>query len=205
MQNNVASIDNKVSVDEISKMVSDVRGTIEGDAAVESFHLKEELEALLCFIEQAKCEIASLRPKEYGTNKIPAASNELDAIVQGTEEAAEKVMDSADEIGVLAEKCDEEVKAKLEQISINLFEASGFQDITGQRVSKVVSTLTHLEERLSALAETIGDNDVDDVSDDKGGANKDYNAMANEEFLNGPQLEDEAKDQAAIDALFDDF
>ena len=205
MQNNVASIDNKISVDEVSQVVSAVRGPLEGDVSAEGFDLKEELGALLFFIEQAKGEIASLRPKEYGTNKIPAAANELDAIVQGTEVAAEKVMDSADEIGVLAEKCDEETKAKLEQVSTNLFEASGFQDITGQRVSKVVSTLSHLEERLSALAETIGDSDVDDVSDEEGDVDKDYNAMANEEFLNGPQLDDEAKDQDAIDALFDDL
>lgn len=205
MQNNVASIDKIFSVDEISKRVSNVRGTIKGDVTTDNLHLREEIEGLLCFIEQAKGEIASLRPKEYGTNKIPAASSELDAIVQGTEAAAEKIMDSADEIGVIAEKCDEDVKAKLEQVSTNLFEASGFQDITGQRVSKVVSTLAHLEERLSALAETVGDQDVDDVSDAEDSTNKDYNAMANEEFLNGPQLDNDAQDQAAIDALFDDF
>lgn len=216
MQNNIATIedrmenvkekfDGQISIEDVSKVVVEVMGSIDGDVALESLQMKDELKNLLSYIEQAKTEIASLRPKEYSANKIPEASNELDAIVQGTEAAAEKIMDSADEIGELAEKCDDEVKAKLEQISTNLFEASGFQDITGQRVSKVVATLGHLEEKLSALADAIGDNDVDDAATDDGGDEKDYDAMANEEFLNGPQLEDEAQDQAAIDALFDDF
>lgn len=215
MQNNIATIedrmenvkekfDGQISIEDVSKVVAEVMGSIDGDVALESLQMKDELKNLLSYIEQAKNEIASLRPKEYSANKIPEASNELDAIVQGTESAAEKIMDSADEIGELAEKCDDEVKAKLEQISTNLFEASGFQDITGQRVSKVVATLGHLEEKLSALADAIGDNDVDDSAAD-GGGDKDYDAMANEDFLNGPQLEDEAQDQAAIDALFDDF
>lgn len=216
MQDNTVSIedrienvkekfDNHIPVEDVSKVVSEVMGTIDGDIGMEALHLKDELKELLSYIEQAKGEIKSLRPKEYSTNKIPEASNELDAIVKGTEVAAEKVMDCADEIGELAEKCDDEVKAKLETISMNLFEASGFQDITGQRVTKVVNTLAHLEERLSALADAIGDNDVDEVIEEDSDVNKDFDAMANEDFLNGPQLEEEAQDQAAIDALFDDF
>ena len=216
MQNNVATIDDRIenvknkfddriSVDEVSKIVAEVMGSIHGDVAIESLHFKDELKNLLSYIDQAKNEIASLRPKEYSVNKIPEASSELDAIVKGTEAAAEKIMDSADEIGELAEKCDEEVKAKLEEISTHLFEASGFQDITGQRVTKVVTTLAHLEEKLSALADAIGDNDIDEVIEEDDNIEKDYGAMANEEFLHGPQLEEEAQDQAAIDALFDDF
>lgn len=215
MRNNTASVedriehvkenfDDKISVDEVTKVVSEVMSSITGDVAVDSMHLKDELKDLLSHIDQAKAEIAALRPKEYGTRKIPEASNELEAIVQGTEVAAQKIMDAADELGEIAEKCDDETNARLVEISTDLFEASGFQDITGQRVTKVVTTLSHLEEKLSALADAIGDNDVDDqLSDDD--MEKDYDAMSNEDFLHGPQLENEAQDQAAIDALFDDF
>ncbi len=215
MQNNTATVndrienvkenfDNKISIDEVTQVVSEVMGSIRGDVTVDSLHLKDELKELLSYIDQAKTEIAALRPKEYGTNRIPEASNELDAIVSGTEAAAEKIMDAADELGTLAEKCDDETNNRLVEISTNLFEASCFQDITGQRVTKVVRTLSHLEDRLSALADAIGDDDVDEKIEDDD-REKDYDAMSNEEFLNGPQLEEEAQDQAAIDALFDDF
>lgn len=204
MENVGENLDDKISLEEVTNVVSEVMSSITGDVAVDSLHVKDELKELLSYIDQAKAEIAALRPKEYSTNKIPEASNELEAIVQGTEVAAEKIMDAADELGEMAEKCDDETNAKLVEISTNLFEASGFQDITGQRVTKVVTTLTHLEDKLAALADAIGDNDIDEKIDDDG-TEKDYDAMSNEDFLNGPQLEDEAQDQAAIDALFDDF
>ncbi len=216
MHNNIATIEDRIenvkenfeggiSLEDVSNVVSEVMSSINGDVPVDSLHLKDELKELLSYIDQAKAEISALRPKEYSTNKIPEASNELEAIVQETEGAAEKIMDAADEIGELAEKCDEEVSQKLVEISTNLFEASGFQDITGQRITKVVTTLSHLEDKLSALAEAIGDNDVDQKAEGEGDSDKDYETMSNEEFLNGPQLEEEAQDQAAIDALFDDF
>ena len=216
MQQNMTSIedrienvkekfDDQISVEEISKVMSEIMGSIDGDTPMNELHIKDELKDLLVYIEQAKSEISALRPKEYGTNKIPEASNELDAIVKATEVAAETVMDSADEIGEIAEKCDEETQANLMRISTTLFEASGFQDITGQRITKVVTTLSHLEEKLSSLAAAIGDNDVDEKDIDEDSLMKDFEAMANEDFLNGPQLEEEAKDQAAINALFDDF
>lgn len=204
MENVGENLDDKISLEEVTNVVSEVMSSITGDVAVDSLHVKDELKELLSYIDQAKAEIAALRPKEYSTNKIPEASNELEAIVQGTEVAAEKIMDAADELGEMAEKCDDETNARLVEISTNLFEASGFQDITGQRVTKVVTTLTHLEDKLAALADAIGDNDIDEKADDDG-MEKDYDAMSNEDFLNGPQLEDEAQDQAAIDALFDDF
>lgn len=215
MQNNMATVENrienvkdnfddKISVEEITKVVSEVMGSITGGVELDSLHLKDELKDLLAYIDQAKAEIAALRPKEYSTHKIPQASSELEAIVQGTEVAAEKVMDAADELSEIAEKCDDATNARLVEISTNLFEASGFQDITGQRVTKVVTTLSHLEDKLSALAAAIGDTDVDEEVEEDG-TEKDYEAMSNEDFLNGPQLEDEAQDQAAIDALFDDF
>ncbi|MCC3860818.1 protein phosphatase CheZ [Pseudemcibacter aquimaris] len=206
IENVKEKFDNQIPVEDVSKVVSEVMGSIDGETPMDDLHVKDELKGLLNYIQQAKDEISALRPKEYGTNRIPEASNELDAIVSHTEKAAETVMDSADELGELAEKCDEEVSARLMDISTVLFEASGFQDITGQRINKVVTTLAHLEEKLSALAEAIGDADVDEKEEvaDEDIFDK-VDEMANEEFLNGPQLEGEAQDQAAIDALFDDF
>lgn len=216
MQSNTASIedriekvkekfDDQISVDDVSNVVSQVMGSIEGSSPMDDLHMKDEVKEILVYINQAKTELASLRPKEYGTNKVPEASVELGAVVEATEQAAEKIMDCADEIGELAEKCDTDVKDRLNVISTNLFEASGFQDITGQRISKVANILNHLEERLSALAVAIGDDDVDEIASKDENLDKDYDALTNEELLHGPQLDNEAKDQAAIDALFDDF
>ena len=90
------------------------------------------------YIEQTKSEICALRPKEYGTNKIPEASNELDAIVKATEVAAETVMDSADEIGELAEKCDDETNAKLVEKAVRIIRELDADVVEPQRAAQML-------------------------------------------------------------------
>ena len=127
---------------------------------------------------------------------------QLDQVVATTEEAASKIMDSAEEISELAETMDGEIAERLMAISMNIFEASSFQDITGQRVTKVVNTLKYLEEKLIILAEAIGDTDSHLKADQE---DMEACSESDEKLLQGPQSAGTANDQDAIDALFDSF
>jgi len=191
-----------VPVQEVTEIVGDVLGSLEGDLVLTEVHFHEELKALLDYIQKSKSDIAQIKPKDLSVNAIPDASNELDAIVKATEEAAGSIMDAADEIGQLAAETDGEMAEKLEAISMKIFEASSFQDITGQRVTKVVSTLQHLEEKLSELADTIGD-DSSHIKEEEPEVPPEE--MANEDLLHGPQLEGEGNSQDDIDALLASF
>ena len=70
MQQNMASIedrienvkekfDDQISVEEISKVMSEVMGSIDGDTPMNELHIKDELKDLLVYIEQAKTEISA--------------------------------------------------------------------------------------------------------------------------------------------------
>ncbi|WP_321391673.1 protein phosphatase CheZ [Emcibacter sp.] len=192
---------NQVPVDDVSMIVGEVMGTIDGDLALVEIHFQDELRELLQFIDKAKSDISQIRPKDLSENKIPEASDQLDAVVSATEEAASNIMDAAEELGDLAATAEGEMAEKLEAISTKIFEASSFQDITGQRVTKVVNTLKHLEEKLSELAKAIGDNEVS-VDEEINKAPEEMNAQ---ELLHGPQFEHEANDQDSIDALLASF
>lgn len=109
-------------------------------------HFQDELAELLRYIEQAKADLTQIQPKHLSENKIPEASGQLDQVVITTEEAATRIMDAAEEISELSMSLEGEVAKRLEAISTHIFEASSFQDITGQRVTKVVNTLKYLEE-----------------------------------------------------------
>lgn len=193
--------DDAVPVEEVTEIVRDVLGSTEGSTVLSDLHFQDELKELLDYIETTKAEISGIRPKHLSESELPDASDQLDAVVTATEEAAGKIMDAAEEIGELAAKSKGKMAKELERISTDIFEASSFQDITGQRVTKVVNTLKHLEERLASLAKAIGDNGEGD--DD--GAAKSIDEMENKDFLNGPQLEHSANDQDAIDALMASF
>jgi chemotaxis protein CheZ len=191
-----------VRVDEIGDVVvSLVQGTTQGD---DLENVATELRELLTFIGAAKSELIGMQPKSMSHRDIPDAGEQLDAIVNATEDAASSIMDAAEGVGTIGEEIGGEAGDKLEEISTNLFQASSFQDLTGQRVTKVARTLNQLEERLSALADAIGDDFIapaeDEIEVDNDGV-----AVNSDDLLHGPQLEGEGNSQDEIDAILASF
>lgn len=192
----------RVGVSEIKSIVGEVMESFEGDPDPREIHFRDELRDLLNFIEQTKNDLSGIQPKDLSENKIPEASNQLDQVVAATEDAAGKIMDSAEELSDLAETLDGELAERLMTISMHIFEASSFQDITGQRVTKVVNTLKYLEEKLSVLADAIGDTDSHIKAGQETG---DGCLESDENLLQGPQCSVTGNNQDEIDALFDSF
>ncbi|MBK67085.1 MAG: chemotaxis protein CheZ [Rickettsiales bacterium] len=161
--------------------------------------LYNELKALAHYIDMAKEELAQLNPANIGSEQIPSATDELDAVIKATEEATSTIMDSCEKIEQIAEEFDDgNLKDKLFENVTNIYEACGFQDITGQRISKVVKTLAHIEGQVDMIVEILG-NDLGDAvkeEDDREG---------DEKLLNGPQMQDQAISQDDIDALLASF
>ncbi|MBO6503803.1 MAG: protein phosphatase CheZ [Kordiimonadaceae bacterium] len=191
-----------VSVDDIGSVVlSLVEGTAPDN---EVDKIASELRDLLDFIGAAKAELVGMQPKSLSRRDIPDAGEQLDAIVEATEDAASTIMDAADSMMEIAAEVEAPQAEKLEAVSTELFQASSFQDLTGQRITKVTKTLGHLEERLSALAEAIGDDFVapanDEIETDDEGV-----AVNDTDLLHGPQLEGEGNSQDEIDAILAAF
>lgn len=191
-----------VAVDDIASVVGSlVQGTTHDE---EMDKVAVELRELLQFIDTAKSELVGIQAKSLSNRDIPDAGVQLDAVVAATEDAAGTIMDAADTLDTMSDQMDDDVGVKLGEIATNLFQASSFQDLTGQRISKVAKTLTHLEERLNALADAIGDDYVEPAEeeiavDDEGVAVNDA------DLLHGPQLEGEGNTQEEIDALLASF
>ena len=155
-----------------------------------------ELNTIMNFITVAKLEIAAIRPHALSASEIPSATDELDAVVLHTEAAAGAIMDCADELVSIAAPLENDLKEKLQGLSTRIYEASSFQDITGQRVTKVVRLLKEIEIRLAQLAVVFGDTKISNI-------NKYSSATGDEQLLNGPQLHQDIDTQQNIDALFD--
>ncbi len=192
---------NSVPVDDIGSVVlSLVQGTSQGDDVGQ---IATELKGLLDYIGAAKSELIGMQPKSMSHRDIPEAGEQLTAIVSATEGAAGTIMDAADSVSEIAGQIDGEASEKLEIIATELFQASSFQDLTGQRITKVERTLDQLEERLSSLAAAIGDDFIapeEDLDVDDQGV-----AVNSDDLLHGPQLEGEGNSQDDIDAILAAF
>ena len=157
----------------------------------------EEFRVIAGYIAKAKDEIREMRPHDISQDRIPTAGAELEAITRDTEVATNNIMNSAEAIMGADISDPQAYKAMVDDEVMKIFEACSFQDITGQRVSKIVNVLKQIEERVGRLANTLG---VDD-----GGPTE----MTAEEkrrqdlLLNGPAIGGPETKQNDIDALFD--
>ena len=164
-----------------------------------------EIEGLARFIEDAKAEIAALRPDEVTEEYLPSAANELDAIVAATAEATNTIMDAAEKIESIMDGVGPEHSKVLEEASTMIYEACSFQDITGQRINKVVKTLEEIETKVSALVNAFGD----EIARVKATMPKDKQVEeavpSDEDLLQGPQLAGQGVSQDEIDRLLAEF
>jgi chemotaxis protein CheZ len=170
--------------------------------------LKGELVVIHNAIMRTKQEIATLHVTGFHGQNMSRMTHELDAVVAGTEQATQTILNMVEDIDQFASTMIEEGKDEtsrsigrdIQDRVVRVFEACNFQDITGQRISKVVNTWKFIENHVDQMMEIWGGMD----------AFKDFIADAPREpqgddaLLNGPKLDADAghASQDDIDALF---
>jgi chemotaxis protein CheZ len=174
----------------------------------EASKLKGELDLIYDAINKTKKEIATLHVTGFEGPEMTRVTNELDAIVGGTERATEQILASAEDIDQMvhtlaARLKDEQNQALASDIQervIKIFEACNFQDLTGQRITKVVQTLKFIETHIMQMMDIWGGIEAFKEIEPEAIAERDGDAK----LLNGPKLEDEIghASQDEIDALF---
>ena len=194
-----------VKVEEVANVVGSLMSTMQGDVTSTDMALYSELETLASYIHSAKAEIASLRPDEVKDKYITSASDELDAIVEATADATNNIMDATEIIEAVMDEVEPEAAAKLMAGTTKIYEACTFQDITGQRITKVVGALQHIEEKVDALIEAFG-SEIDKYKEaNPDQVDGDPKEITDEDLLEGPQLDGQGKSQQDVDALLASF
>jgi chemotaxis protein CheZ len=196
------TLGDKVATRDVTDIVNSMVNSFRGELELATSRIGGELNELIEFINAARSEIAAIKPNTVSKRDIPTATDELDAIVQHTEVAAGIIMDCADEVTAVAGELEGALAERLQAVATKIFETSSFQDITGQRVTKVVRVLKQIEEKLGNLAKAVGDDRVEEKVVER---NQDGVPLDEKELLNGPQLKSVASNQDDIDALFSDF
>jgi chemotaxis protein CheZ len=171
--------------------------------------LKVELDLIHDAISRTKREIAVLHGKSFDGNEMAKVTGELGAVVGGTEEATQQILEAAEAIDNAATalakvNSPDQQKILSEEIQervVSIFEACNFQDLTGQRISKVMSTMKFIENHIVVMMDIWGGVDAikahaPPIVDDREGDAR---------LLNGPKLDGDGghASQNDIDALFD--
>jgi chemotaxis protein CheZ len=185
--------------DRIEAAVRAVLSTMGGDLTAREATLLAELEGLGRTIARAKAEIAALSVDDITGAHIPSATDELDAIVGHTAQATNEILDCCEALEKLQAEVPEAAAATLQDAVTRIYEACSFQDITGQRIGKVVSALKAIESRVEAAVANASGRPAP-VAAAPAEPVTEGRALAN-----GPQLPGGATSQAEIDRLLASF
>ena len=123
-------------------------------------------------------------------------------MVSGTAQDTQKILAAAEEIDQAADNLSAALKGKIEQdaardiqdVVIRIFEACNFQDLIGQRVTKVMAILKSVEEHIARVVEEARHAPPSPLAAD------------GLQYLHGPRLDSDRGHvtQAEIDAMFED-
>lgn len=175
----------------------------EGSPALLPALLQSHLAAISTAIERTRQEIADLRHEQ----EAGRTCDELNAVVQGTEQATDTILSTSEAVDALARGIarrarDDATRADAKAIQDQMqtiFEACNFQDLTGQRISKVVKTIEFVEERIAEMMRLWSGPDAAPAAPKPARRERRGEAA----LLNGPALPGAAcVSQDAIDAMF---
>ena len=154
--------DTNVLLDAIKKL----ERVIEQPAAdLQHEQVRFDLMEMASEIAQTRMDIAAIAPKGSEENHLSSVATELDSVVEATESATYKILTGAENVQEAVWKmrdrgADEDDCQLLEQCATDIFSACDFQDLTGQRIAKVVNVVGYIEERLNSMIEIWGDDSL---------------------------------------------
>ena len=194
-----------VPVQDVGDIVNGILDSLNGDVSSIDLTLFGELESLAVFIRAAKGDIASIQPQKVRELHLPSARDELVAIVGSTEKATEEIMSAVEKIEQIASGIDAEAADQINDQVNQIFEACSFQDITGQRITKVVTTLLQIESSIESMLAVFGDEAARERVGELSEKNKAAEIRADANLLNGPQIEGSGNSQDDIDSIMASF
>jgi chemotaxis protein CheZ len=137
--------------------------------------------------------------KDARAASMTRIAQELNTVVSSSEQATQKILAAAEEIDQVANNLSAALKGKIERdlaqdirdLVIKIFEACNFQDLAGQRITKVMTALDVIEHHIAGVLEEF--------------KNTAIAAREGSHVLHGPRLDIDCGhvSQDEIDAMFE--
>lgn len=152
-------------------------------------------------ISETRDDMQLLNTKE-DVDPLSSAENELKLVVKATEDATNRIMEAAETIMTADPQDPATYHTTVESNIMEIFEACSFQDITGQRINRVVETLDFVDYRIHKIANFLGIENEKERRDFDETAFLERLQRKDDLILHGPQDDAEAVSQNDIDNLF---
>lgn len=159
--------------------------------------LQDEIQSLHRVIEDLRIELNQIAPVNIHSH-IPGTTDELSAIASTTEDATHTIMEACEHIQKELKDKDIQESGNIESELIRIIEACTFQDLTGQRISKISKALQQIDICARKLSQVLNERFADlNVAP--------LHTAPKDPLLNGPQAPGQGISQDEIDKLLNDF
>ncbi len=111
------------------------------------------LEHLSHYVQSTRRDIAALRIADDSEDSFSTAAAELQEIVAESAKATNDIIAAAEAIETMAASRDRATAKVLSDAATRIYVSCAFQDITGQRISKVLHALQRIEMGVAELAQ----------------------------------------------------
>lgn len=173
--------------EQVSSAISQLVNKANNQVVEDLFELAEQIDKLYA-------ELGRIQPMNLKEGEIKNAHDELSAVVDSTAQATFQIIGEAEKLEKLAKDLGGVQAAVVSESVTRIYEACAFQDITGQRIKKVVGTLKLIENKVDSLIDMLGGQrpNREVAADIRSG---------DEALLNGPSMPGQGISQDEIDKL----
>ncbi|MGB4107911.1 MAG: protein phosphatase CheZ [Alphaproteobacteria bacterium] len=184
------------SRDQVVNIINSVIAKVKNPQEVSYETICLELHSLKSAIDDMRGQLRNSLPRDIG------AKDELEAAIGETEKATHAIMDSCERIRAKVAGAGPETAMAIETEITGIYEACTFQDIVGQRITKVIKTFKKVDESISAIVHAL-DGNAPYPGEAPKEKKPDYSK--GEGLMNGPALPQNAMSQDDIDKLLSSF
>ena len=158
-----------------------------------------ELGQLAKYLNEMRKELYAMQQDDLAEAKIPDAASQLQAVLDLTEKAAGSIMAECEAIEDKLSGVDAATQEAIQESITKIYEALSFQDITGQRLQKIITVLQEVERQILRMVVVFGlksktaEDGLDSATKDK--------LESEAELLSGPQLPGQGLEQDQVDDI----
>lgn len=194
-----ASGETTVPISMVKEMMASLRDIFSMDDGAHNTtaELYSEVGQVAIFLNGAKKELAKIGGGDDAGQRVTEASDHLAETMEMTEQATNTIMASSEKIQELAAGLP--IEDEVNDLVTQVFEACNFQDVTGQRIQKVVEILQRVEQMVLRMVLVFGLSAKGDQLDDA--TREELSSEA--ELLSGPALKGQGLEQDQIDDMLD--
>ena len=136
---------------------------------IQNEKLRSEILNLFQYIQRMREEIVHMNAADEKRTRFETVAEHLDAVVKSTEDATNGILEELEGIDELVDQIRQSgvvggvtlLCSKIDENTMRAIEACTFQDVTGQRITRVVRSMQFVEERANAMIDLWGREDIE--------------------------------------------